>query len=195
MPRPSNAFDVTPKPLIAGGLALPWLLAALPVACFCAEYFAASRSGTLPLLRAHPTVMVADWLLVPFNFLLTRIIDWSRGLRLFVLGAAAAVVVALGHAVWQAHGTAPAGFLAPDGAVTPSGWIHLAYSVIQATLLLAFVFCRRAGAPRVGAARALAVAYMVGMAIGGYVFHHRVVAEDAVIVVAGLALLLFWRGD
>ncbi len=143
-------------------------------------------------MLAHPTIMYADWLFVPFNFLAARVIDWRRGLTLFTLASLSVTLVVLTHAVWQAQSLGPYSMITAGGTVMPAAWVHVAYATIETTLLLAFVLCRRADAS-VALATGIACAYLVALGVGDYIVHHRIVPANAVIVVGGLVLLLVRR--
>lgn len=167
-------------------------LSLLPVASFLLQYFFSIRAGTQSIMLHHPTVAYLDWIFVPFNFFVVGTIDWRRGGRMFVLAFVSVVMNVLTHAYWQYHGLDPGHMITHSGFVLPAGWVHLAFSTVEMTILLAFVFCRRGLPHNINIATALAAMYFVGMALAGYAIHGRVIPSDAITALSGLFFVLVY---
>jgi hypothetical protein len=73
--------------------------------------------------------------------------------------------------------------------VLPAGWVHLAFSIIEATLLLAFVFICKPQKPFTIIATILALMYFMAAGVSGYIIHHGFMVTD-VIIVSGWILLV-----
>ena len=160
-------------------------LALLPLFSFVAQWIFSARSGTLPLMFRHPTVMAVDWIFVPFNYFVVEAIDWRRGGRLFAIAGLAVVLNAATHAYWQYNGLDPGHMISAQQVVLPAGWVHLAFSTIETSLLIAFVFARRAEIESIGAAVA-ATLYFVFMAAAGYWLHGQLILSDAIVLITGI---------
>lgn len=185
---PSSHGEVSPEeglPFIAGVL-----LASLPLASFLGQYMLSLRAGTQQVLFHHLTVMVVDWFFVPFNYLAARLIEWRRGGRLYLITGASVILNILTHAFWQYNGIDPGHMITKAGVVLPAGWIHLAFSILEMILLSAFVFCRKAGGPRLRLATMIATAYFVTMGICGYAMHHGFIASDVIVFISGLFFVI-----
>jgi hypothetical protein len=169
--------------------ALPWVLATFPILSFVGQYYFSAHAGTLPLMLRHPTVMYADWIFIPFNFLVARIIDWKRGLTIYVIVVVATCLVIATHALWQVQGTDPGHMITKGGVVLGAGWIHIAFSIVEMVLLVAFVFCRKSQASLMRPATGLATVYFLAMAVCGYWIHHRIILSDACVFVGGMFFL------
>ena len=167
------------------------LLAALPVLSFVLQYAFSIADGTQRFLFHHLTVMVVDWIFVPFNYVVVRTIDWQKGGRIFAIAGLSVCANALTHAYWQYHGLDLGHMITAAGVVLPAGWVHLAFSSIEMMLLAAFVFCRRPESST-RLATGLATFYFVVMAGCGYVMHHAVIASDFVVFVSGLFFVLLY---
>ena len=137
-----------------------------------------------------------DWIFVPFNYLVVRAIDWRRGGAIFVILLVSVVANILGHAIWQ-YGAVDGGHMITSAQVVlPAGWVHLGFSIIEATLLLAFVFVREIRRPLPIVATLLALLYFVSAGVSGYMMNRRFMATDVIMVTSGLAALLiypYWR--
>jgi hypothetical protein len=168
------------------------LLALLPVASFLGQYGLSVRAGTLQVFLHHPTIMVVDWLFVPFNFLVVRVIDWHRGKTLYLIVGISVVLNVLTHAFWQYNGLDLGHMITKTGVILPAGWVHLAASILEMVLLVAFVFCRRAGVSGLGIVTTLATAYFVTMSICGYVLHNGFIISDVIAFVSGLFFVLIY---
>jgi hypothetical protein len=158
----------------------------LPVLSFAGQYVFSSRAGTLQLMFHHPTVMVVDWLLVPFNWFAVLVVDWRRGFTLYTIGGIAITLSVLAHAYWQTQGLDPGHMISSAGATLGAGWVHLVFSTLETTLLIAFVFCRSPRAQSTVVATTFAVLYFVAMLAAGYYIHSHVIASDVVVFCAGL---------
>ena len=169
--------------------ALPWVLATFPILSFVGQYYFSAHAGTLPLMLRHPTVMYADWIFIPFNFLVARIIDWKRGLTIYVIVVVATCLVIATHALWQVQGTDPGHMITKGGVVLGAGWIHIAFSIVEMVLLVAFVFCRKSQASLMRPATGLATVDFLAMAVCGYWIHHRIILSDACVFVGGMFFL------
>lgn len=158
---------------------------------FLLQYIFSRADGTERLMTHHLTVMVVDWIFVPFNYVVVRIIDWRKGSAIFLIASASVVLNAITHAYWQYHGLDSGHMITKQGVVLPAGWVHLAFSVIETILLAGFVFCRRTES-ETKLATALASAYFVMMGVCGYLMHHAFVASDVAVFVSGLFLVLLY---
>jgi hypothetical protein len=167
-------------------------LASLPLLSFVLQLVFSQSAGTLGVLFRHPTVMYLDWVFVPFNFLIASIIDWNRGAMLYLITALSVALSILTHAYWQYDRLDPGHMITMTGVVLPAGWVHLAFSTLQMILLAAFVVCRRASAPGIKPATALAVGYFVLVAICSYILHRRFIASDVIVSVSGTLAVLFY---
>ena len=89
----------------------------------------------------HFTCAYVDWLFVPFNLVVVRIIDWRRGGALLLIVLVSVIANIIAHATWQYYGI-DGGHMISRGTQTvlPAGWVHLGFSIIETTLILAFVF-------------------------------------------------------
>jgi hypothetical protein len=168
------------------------LLASLPVVSFLVQYVLSLHTGTLHLMFRHLTVMVVDWVFVPFNFFAIQVIDWRRGGRLYVIACISIVLNVLTHAYWQYNGLDLGHMITPAGIVLPAGWVHLVYSTMQMVLLVAFVFCRKPDPTGVRIATTFATLYFVTMGICGYVMHHGFILSDVVVSMTGLLFVLIY---
>jgi hypothetical protein len=168
------------------------LLALLPIASFLAQYLFSIRAGTTAVLFHHLTVMVVDWVFVPFNFFVVRVVEWRRGGTIYVITCISVVLNVLTHAVWQYNGQDPGHMITKAGIVLPAGWVHLAFSSLETILLIAFVFCRRAAAPEQSVATILASIYFLTMGVCGYLMHSRFILSDVVVFTSGLFFVLIY---
>jgi len=165
------------------------LLALLPVTSFVSQYALSVRAGTQQLLFHHPTVMIVDWIFVPFNYFVYRLIDWQRGKRLFVITVASVTLNIITHAFWQYNGIDPGHMITKTQIVLPAGWVHLAFSILEMTLLAAFVFCRKIDESGL-TTTVLAAVYFVAMGVCGYAIHHGFIASDVIVFLSGLFFIL-----
>src|ERR1035441_4085982 len=119
------------------------LLALLPALSFVAQYLLSVRQGTQSLMARHLTVMIVDWVFIPFNFVVARVIDWRRGGRIYVIACVSLALNVLTYSYWQYNGIDLGHMITKSGVVLPAGWVHLVFSTLEMVLLVAFVFCRR----------------------------------------------------
>jgi hypothetical protein len=168
------------------------LLALLPAASFLVQYVLSLRAGTQQILLHHLTVTIVDWVFVPFNFFAVPVIDWRRGGRLYLIACISVVLNVLTHAFWQYNGLDPGHMITKTEVVLPAGWVHLAFSILEMVLLVAFVFCRKPGASRLGVVTALATIYFLTMGICGYIMHQGFIISDVIVFVGGLFFVLVY---
>ena len=168
------------------------LAALLPVVSFLTQYILSMRAGTQQFLFHHLTVMIVDWVFVPFNFFVVRVIDWRKGGTLYVIACISVVLNALTHAYWQYNGLDLGHMITKSGFVLPAGWVHVAFSTVQMILLVGFVFCRKSGAVGTPAATTFAVIYFLTMGACGYAMHGRFILSDVIVFVSGLFFVLVY---
>jgi hypothetical protein len=166
-------------------------LALLPIVSFAAQYLFSLRIGTQHLMAKHLTVMIVDWVFVPFNFFVADVIDWRKGERIYLIACISVALNVLAHAFWQYNGIDGGHMITKAGVVLPAGWVHVAFSSLEMILLVAFVFCRKPS-PSGGAATAMAVAYFVVMGLCGYAMHHAFIASDVIAWTSGLFFVLIY---
>ena len=168
------------------------ILALLPLASFLCQYVFSLRAGTDHILFRHLTVMVVDWVFVPFNFFVVRIIEWRRGGRLYLIMCISVMLNLLTHAFWQYNGSDLGHMITKTGIVLPAGWVHLAFSIVETVLLVAFVFCRKANATGIGIVTIIATIYFLTMGICGYAMHSGFIISDVIVFVCGLFFVLVY---
>jgi hypothetical protein len=167
-------------------------LALLPVVSFIAQYLLSARAGTQHALFHHLTVMVVDWVFVPFNFFVVRVIDWREGKKLYLIFCISVALNALTHAYWQYNHLDFGHMITSGGIVLPAGWVHLTFSILEMVLLVAFIFCHSPQSSGLGWATAFATIYFVTMGICGYLMHGRFIASDLIVFVSGLFFVLIY---
>jgi hypothetical protein len=172
-------------------LAAGLILAVLPFASFVGQYIFSLSAGTWAIMHRHLTVMVVDWVFVPFNYFVVRSIQWSRGGRMFIIWSLSVVLNLLTLAVWQRTGADFGHMIAPGGVVLAAGWVHLGFATIETSLLVAFVFCRNASA-RTNITTALACVYFLTMSACGYWMHHGFISSDVCAAGFGLFFVLVY---
>lgn len=168
------------------------VLAVLPIASFICQYLFSLRAGTCQILFHHLTVMVVDWVFVPFNIFVVRVIEWRRGGRLYLIMCASVILNLLTQAFWQYSGSDLGHMITKAGVVLPAGWVHLAFSIAETVLLAAFVFCRKAGAKGIGIVTILATIYFVTMGICGYIMHKGFIVSDVILFFCGIFFVLVY---
>lgn len=168
------------------------ILAFLPLASFLGQYIFSLRAGTCHILFHHLTVMVVDWVFVPFNFFVVRVIEWRRGGRLYLIMCISVILNLLAHAFWQYNGSDLGHMITKTGIVLPAGWVHLAFSIMEMVLLLAFVFCCKTHAKENRIVTILATIYFLTMGICGYAMHNGFIVSDVIVFVCGLFFVLFY---
>ena len=94
------------------------------------------------------------------------------------------------HAIWQYYGI-DGGHMISRGTQTvlPAGWVHLGFSIIETTLILAFAFIRRPRKPFTRIATVLALAFFLAAGVSGYVINHGFITTDVIVVWSGTALV------
>jgi hypothetical protein len=167
-------------------------LSVLPVVSFVLQYAMSVGQGTDAQLFRHFTITYIDWVFIPFNLVVVRVIDWRRGAAISLVAVVSVVANIAGHAIWQYHGIDGGHMISQEQVVLPAGWVHLGFSIIEATLILAFIFARKQSAPFNAIATALAVVYFVGAGVSGYVMNHGFIATDAIMVSVGVFLVVFY---
>ena len=167
------------------------LLALLPVVSFICQWVFSAKAGTQVALRHHLTVMVVDWVFIPFNYFAVRVIDWKRGARLCLIFSISVALNALTHAYWEYNGLDFGHMITKSGVVLPAGWVHLTFSTCEMVLLVAFVFCRRHDV-KATATTAIAVVYFVTMGICGYTMHHGFILSDVIVFLSGIFFVLVY---
>jgi hypothetical protein len=168
------------------------LLALLPFVSFVSQYLLSKRAGTLAILHHHLSVMIVDWVFVPFNYFVVRAIRWSLGGRMFVIWCFVIVFNLLTVAIWQVTGADFGHMISAGGVVLPAGWVHLGFATIETFLLTAFVFCRDRSSTQIGITSALATAYFITMITCGYWMHHGFILSDVVAAGSGLFFVLVY---
>jgi hypothetical protein len=168
------------------------LLALLPVASFLVQYVLSIRAGTQQIMLHHMTIMVSDWIFVPLNFFLVRLIDWERGLRLYLITCISIGMNVLANAYWQYNGLDAGHLITKSGIILPAGWVHLASSIVEMILLVAFVFCRKGKASGTGLVTILAASYFLLESIFGYVMHHGFIISDVIVSAFGIFFILVY---
>ena len=166
------------------------LVGLLPVASFALQYVMSVQSHTQTEFFRHFTCAYVDWLFVPFNLVVVRIIDWRRGGSLLLIVLVSVIANIIAHATWQYYGI-DGGHMILRGTQTvlPAGWVHLGFSIIETTLILAFVFIRRPRMPFTRIATVLAIAFFLATGISGYVINHGFITTDVIVVWSGTALV------
>jgi hypothetical protein len=131
-----------------------------------------------------------DWVFVPFNLIVVRIIDWRRVGTLLLVVFVSIVANIIAHAYWQYYGI-DGGHMIARGTqiVLPAGWVHLGFSIVETTLVLAFVFIRRPRRPFTRIATVLALTFFLAAGVSGYVISRGFIATDIIMVLSGTALV------
>ena len=188
MPARPRRSEIPRRPYQIAGI----ILALLPFASFLAQYIFSLRAGTYQVLVHHLTVMVVDWVFVPFNFFVVRVIEWRRGGRLYLIMCISVMLNLLTHAFWQYNGLDPGHMITKTEIVLPAGWVHVAFSIMETVLLIAFVFCRKADATGIRIVTILAAIYFLTMGICGYAMHNGFIISDAIVLFGGLFFVLVY---
>ena len=166
-------------------------LALLPFLSFLAQEAFSRKAGTQLIMHRHLTVMVVDWVFVPFNYCVVRTIDWSRGTRMLLIWSVSVVVNLITIAVWQHTGADFGHMIDARGVVLAAGWVHLAFAIIETSLLMMFVFCRNSSAP-VRLTTIFACVYFLTMLACGVFMHRGFIASDLCASGLGLFFVLFY---
>jgi hypothetical protein len=130
---------------------------------------------------------------VPFNLVVVRIIDWRRGGALLLIVLVSVIANIIAHATWQYYGI-DGGHMILRGTQTvlPAGWVHLGFSIIETTLILAFVFIRRPRELLTMIATVLALAFFLATGVSGYAINGGFIATDVIVVWGGTALVVVY---
>jgi hypothetical protein len=168
------------------------LLALMPVAAFLAQYFLSVHAGTQRFFLRHLTVIVVDWVFVPFNFFVVGVIDWRQGKKLYLIFCISVILNTLTHAYWQYNRLDFGHMITTAGIVLPAGWVHLTFSILEMVLLVAFVFCRNQNAQSLRLSTIFATIYFLTMALCGYVMHRGFIMSDVIVFVSGLFFVLVY---
>ena len=166
------------------------LVGLLPVASFVLQYMLSVQSHTQAEFFRHFTCAYVDWLFVPFNLVVVRVIDWRRGGALMLIVLVSVIANIIAHATWQYYGN-DGGHMISRGTQTvlPAGWVHLGFSIIETTLVLAFAFIRRPRKPLTMIATGLALAFFLATGVSGYIINHGFITTDVIVVWSGTALV------
>lgn len=170
----------------------PFVLALLPIASFLGQLWFSYQEGTQVALFHHLTVTIVDWVFVPFNYFVARVIDWRHGGRIYLIACFSILMNVVTHAFWQYNGLDGGHMINKAGVFLPAGWIHLAFSSIEMVLLVAFIFCRKSVTQAVGLTTILASLYFLTMGACGYAMHHAFIASDVIVLVCGLFFTLIY---
>lgn len=187
--HPLPTAEKSRQPHIMGAL-----LVFLPLISFVAQYFFSIRAGTSDIMLHHLTVTIVDWIFIPFNYFVMRVIDWRRGERLFQIASLSVGINILVNAYWQYNGIDFGHMITKTGIVLPAGWVHMVFSIIEMTLLVAFVFCRREDIRISKWVSLAAVSYFFTMLICGYLMHSGFILPDVIVFVCGTFFVLVYPG-
>jgi hypothetical protein len=168
------------------------VLAFLPLVSFLGQFFFSLRAGTSQIMLHHPTVIIADWIFVPFNFFVVRVIEWKQMKKLWVIAFISVVLNLLTLLFWQYSNSDSGHMISKSGAILPAGWVHFGFSIVETVLLMAFVFCRRANAKEISIVTTFSVIYFVAMGICGYILHNGFIVSDVITFVFGLFFILVY---
>lgn len=181
---------MTPRTELRGTWIAGGLLAVMPAASFLAQYLLSARTDR-PMFQ-HLTVTYVDWVFVPFNLLVVHAIDWRRGATMYGVAAVSVIANAAAHAIWQSGSVSTAHMFSAEGQFLQAGWVHLVYSTLQMTLLLAFIFARRTEPRFIRTTTLLAVIYLFGAGVSGYEMNNGFTMTDLIMVVFGLIGVLVY---
>ena len=184
-----EAAQQAPSQQIGADRIFGFLLALLPVLSFCAQLIFSIRSGTKEILYHHLTVMVVDWVFIPFNYLVVRAVDWRNGPRLYAIFIVSVILNVVTFAYWQRYGLDPGHMITTAGVILPAGWVHLSFSTVEMVLILAFGLCRLKGSDT-RIATFLASAYFLAIPVTGHLMHGSYILSDVIVFVSGLLLVL-----
>jgi hypothetical protein len=171
---------------------VPIMLAFLPGVSFLSQLGFSCLVGTQHAFYHHPTVMIVDWVLVPFNFLVVRVIEWRNGGRLYLIACFSVMLNVLTHAIWQYNGNDAGHMITKAGVFLPAGWVHLVFSTLETSLLASFIFCRKSDAPNLKVTTVFATTYFLSMGICGYLMHHTFIASDIIVLTSGIFFTLVY---
>lgn len=115
-------------------------LAFLPVISFVAQDLLSRHAGTYAYFSQHFLAYVADWLFVPINYFLAKLIKWDSGKLIFLLLCISITINSFLHLFWQINELDGGHMIDRAGVILAAGWVHLIYSTIQTTLLMLYAF-------------------------------------------------------
>lgn len=169
------------------------ILGLFPVASFLLQYALSVWSGTDSCFFRNYTVAYLDWLFVPFNFVVVWTIDWRRGGAFLPIVFVSIIANIVAHAIWQYYGI-DGGHMITRGTQTvlPAGWAHLGFSIIETTLILAFVFIPRPRRPFTTIATVLALTFFLAAGVSGYLINRGFIVTDVIMVWGGMALVVVY---
>lgn len=182
MDKPCNRVEWT-----AGAL-----LALLPIGSFLSQYVLSVQAGTEAFLFKHFTVTIVDWIFVPFNLVVVRAIDWRRGAVIYAVTVISVVLNVATHAFWQYYLIKARHMITHEQVILPAGWVHVTFSILEASLLAAFIFARRPVSPYDRIATLLAVGYFVAAGVCGYVMNNGFMITDVLMVSLGLFFVVVY---
>lgn len=168
------------------------LLALLPVVSFLSQYLLSIQAGTEAFLFQHFTITIVDWIFVPFNLIVVRVIDWHRGAAIYAVSFISVVLNVTEHAFWQYTLLDGGHMITQEHVVLPAGWAHVIFSTVQTSLFAAFIFARRPCFPYDGIASFLAIGYLLGAGVSGYFMNNGFMITDVLMVVIGLFLVIVY---
>ena len=166
--------------------------ALLPLLSFAGQYLFSTIAGTEQILFHHKTVMIVDWIFIPFNFYVISIIDWKQGDKLYVITMLSVILNIITHAFWQYNELDPGHMITKSRIILPAGWVHLGFSILETILLIAFVFCRKMVSRRIILVTVIATVYFLTMGICGYMIQHKLMLSDVIVVICGLFFVLIY---
>lgn len=166
------------------------VLSLLPAASFLLQYVLSVWTRTDSYFFGNYTVAYVDWLFVPFNLVVVWAIEWRRGRALLLIVFVSIIANIIAHATWQYYGI-DGGHMITRGTQTvlPAGWAHLGFSIIETTLILAFVFIRRPRRPFTRIATVLALTFFLAAGVSGFIINHGFITTDVIMVWSGTALV------
>lgn len=167
-------------------------LALLPFFSFFLQYVYSIEAGTEQILFHHSTVMIVDWIFIPFNFWVVSTINWKQGGKIYLMVMISVILNIITHAFWQYNKVDPGHMITNSGIFLPAGWVHLAFSTLETILLFAFVFCRKSGASKIKLVTIFASIYFLAMGISGYIIQHKIALSDVIVAVSGLFFVLIY---
>jgi hypothetical protein len=167
-----------------------YLLTALPAASFAAQLLFSISAGTLAAMTHHTVVMIVDWLFIPFNWFAVHAIDWRKGDRIYSIVSLSLLLNVVAHAYWQQHGLDPGHLITSGGVTLPAGWAHLVFATLQATILIAFVFCRDPTAESMRAATSFSTLYFIALPVASYEMHSGIELSGVLVCCLGLFFTL-----
>jgi len=119
------------------------LLAILPVINFVLLFLVSKSRRTLHMLKGLYALTILDWVFVPFNFLIpySVIFSWKMFFICMLLSLVPMIIL---HYKWHKIRQKPSEtkYLTTDKGLTPEGWIHFIFMIVQLSLVATFVFSK-----------------------------------------------------